>query len=280
METWTEKRMEELLPVAAELLKRYTGGASTSVTYEKAQELMEAVLYCIREYEQEYRSDYAPAGPYRLSAEESYRKGFELVVRKVKKMRAFYNRISERFCSYGCRNYEDVMQKGMPEFFRRYDPRFAPQKTILTLDYPTLLPPKGAAGIDAIEQYLSGISLEQRFLAAFEEQEVCRILSAFDWNYREQFYNLCAVVLQNVIGCVLMAKPPREPACPEHLERLEQWQSGRSRENIQEELCALLKRLVEERFQGNELLYEYLCGGIPDLAVRMKASPKAVFSWM
>ncbi|MDE7059645.1 MAG: hypothetical protein K2P03_13260 [Lachnospiraceae bacterium] len=39
--------MMELLPVVAWLTKKYTSGMSTSVTYEKAQELMEAVLYCI-----------------------------------------------------------------------------------------------------------------------------------------------------------------------------------------------------------------------------------------
>ena len=52
MGIWTENRMEELLPIVAKLSEKYTGGDSTSVTYETAQELMEAVLYCVREYEQ------------------------------------------------------------------------------------------------------------------------------------------------------------------------------------------------------------------------------------
>ena len=43
--------MEELIPIVAELTERYTGYESTSVTYEKANQLMEAVIYCIQEYE-------------------------------------------------------------------------------------------------------------------------------------------------------------------------------------------------------------------------------------
>ena len=43
--------MEELLPVVAALGEKYTGYEHSSVTYEKAQMLMEAVLYCIGEYE-------------------------------------------------------------------------------------------------------------------------------------------------------------------------------------------------------------------------------------
>ena len=50
METYGYE-MEELLPVVAALGEKYTGYEHSSVTYEKAQMLMEAVLYCIGEYE-------------------------------------------------------------------------------------------------------------------------------------------------------------------------------------------------------------------------------------
>ena len=43
--------MNELLPVVARLTKRYTGIESSSVSYEKANQLMGAVIYCIREIE-------------------------------------------------------------------------------------------------------------------------------------------------------------------------------------------------------------------------------------
>ncbi|MFT4006898.1 MAG: DUF6179 domain-containing protein, partial [Lacrimispora sp.] len=43
--------MEELIPVVAELADKYTGKESTSITYDKANQLMGAVLYCIQEYE-------------------------------------------------------------------------------------------------------------------------------------------------------------------------------------------------------------------------------------
>lgn len=42
-------KMEELLPVVGKLAEKYTSFESTSVTYEKAEQLMGAVLYCIRE---------------------------------------------------------------------------------------------------------------------------------------------------------------------------------------------------------------------------------------
>ncbi len=42
-------RMEELIPIVGRLAEKYTGFESSSITYEKAGQLMEAVLYCIHE---------------------------------------------------------------------------------------------------------------------------------------------------------------------------------------------------------------------------------------
>ena len=47
--------MNDLIPVVARLAEKYVGGDSTSVTYEKAEQLMEAVLYCIHESKRRHR---------------------------------------------------------------------------------------------------------------------------------------------------------------------------------------------------------------------------------
>ena len=39
---------EELVGLVVELTERYSGFDSTSVTYERAQQLMEAVCYCLQ----------------------------------------------------------------------------------------------------------------------------------------------------------------------------------------------------------------------------------------
>ena len=54
--------MEELIPIAGELVEKYTAFESTSVTYEKAEQLMGAVLYCIHEAELSAGSVQAKAG--------------------------------------------------------------------------------------------------------------------------------------------------------------------------------------------------------------------------
>ena len=70
-----EYELEELFPVVAELARKYTSGESTSITYERANHLMEAVLYCIHQC----GSEYALAGGKRLTAQHAYQLGFQKV---------------------------------------------------------------------------------------------------------------------------------------------------------------------------------------------------------
>ena len=43
-----EEELLQLLPVVAELTRRYTSGESSSVTYKTANQLMEAAVYCVK----------------------------------------------------------------------------------------------------------------------------------------------------------------------------------------------------------------------------------------
>lgn len=70
---------EELIALTAELAWKYTGCESTSITYERAQSLMEVVLYCI-EIEGRWGEEALASG--RMSAKEAYQRGYARVWRR------------------------------------------------------------------------------------------------------------------------------------------------------------------------------------------------------
>lgn len=72
--------MEDLLPIVAELALKHTGFEHTSITYERAQEFMMAVLYCLKEY-----NDCQSDMPVRqdVSVKEQYQTGRRLLAEKV-----------------------------------------------------------------------------------------------------------------------------------------------------------------------------------------------------
>lgn len=191
-----EKRVdykpEELIPIVAKLSRKMTGEESTSITYEKAQQLMEAVLYCIREWERE--QECGDTAWEKISAEKAYELGFACVNKKVALSLALYNKIMERFDSYGNRCLYDTVVKGIPEFFKWYDVRLEPQNTILTLDYPVMADLREYTGVDAIWEYLCCIREEQRYLGKFPQKFVVEMLRSYCADYEDMVENLRQIV--------------------------------------------------------------------------------------
>ena len=220
----------------------------------RAEHLMQAVLYCI---EEGCRQSAALAGGRKLSAKESYQRGYELVKEKARLCLKQYNEMLSGFCSYGNENYYDTVCKALPGFFRTYDGRFAPQETIITMDYPVLLPLHQLTEIDVIERYISYIQLEQVFLGAFEEEKVCRVLGMFQKNYRRQFYNICSVFLRHLLGTILL----RFGKCGKTEDRytvLREIVQGYSKEELKGILNQAVDALVCKMWEGQQELAEYL----------------------
>ncbi len=88
-------KMEELLPVVGKLANEYTGFENSSVTYEKARQLMEAVLYCIHELDLSGKE--RGVSVQRISAQEAYDIGFICVREKVKRALDLYNKLLTGF---------------------------------------------------------------------------------------------------------------------------------------------------------------------------------------
>ena len=165
MDYKVEYEMEELAPVVGWLANKYTSGASTSISYEKAQQLMEAVLYCIQEISLFESNDLALAD--KMSARQAYEIGAALVEKKVRKALDLYHELLPEFEDYGNLYLHDTIIKEMPKFFQKYDVRFEPQNTILTLDYPVEKDLSQYTGIDRIYEYLKCIRQEQIFLKQY-----------------------------------------------------------------------------------------------------------------
>lgn len=257
--------MEELVPIVAKLARRAAGGESTSVSYEKAQQLMEAVLYCIQEYEAGSGSLPRRTG---MPAEEVYRLGRRMVTDKVLLLKECYHVMLPDFCDYGMDCLRDVVMDGIPAFLKWYDVLFCPQDTILTLDYPVLCKIAPQTGVDAVFTYVNAIALEQKFLAGFEDGYVRGVLRAYQADYEEMPENICSIVLPDVLGRLLLQKPLMQGKfTQEELKRL----AGRigSREEMKRFIQNMVARMAAQRYNGDRKLEQYLQGEADNLAERI-----------
>ncbi|MDE6608402.1 MAG: hypothetical protein K2K54_11720 [Lachnospiraceae bacterium] len=261
-------QMEELAPIVAELAEKYGGYESTSVSYEKAQMLMDAVLYCIHEYE-------AGGGDMlmdkKVSAKEAYSFGRQLVTQKVKKLTALYNEMMPDFKDYGSLCLKETIVKGIPAFLQRYDTKFNPQDTMLTLDYPILTDISELTGVDAVFGYVRDIYLEQSFLREFHPIYVSEVLSVLHDEYEMLVENICSIVLRNTVGHILTDKPLSEKGfCDEEYGDFKRIFEGKSGEEIQSMVREAIWCIVRQIPGENQELLEYLYQDAGNLASRIQ----------
>ncbi|MDO4554932.1 MAG: DUF6179 domain-containing protein [Lachnospiraceae bacterium] len=267
--------MEELLPVTAFLTKKYTMGESTSVTYETARNLMEAALYCIHMLETNGETTGLVLIKEKIPAMEAYRLGYHLLIEKIKQVQEQYNQMVLHFHGFENENYCDTVTKALPGFFRYYDPRFRPQETIITMDYPTIRPVQNVTGILAIEKYIEYISYEQKFLQAFPKEFVYQVLTADHVTYRRQFYNICGVVLRTVLRQWILLESFRPEREKEYRDRLLQWMAGHSKKEALQYMQGLLNKMIGEKYDKDTNLLSYLSCDLEDYVVRLRNTTRS-----
>ena len=261
--------LEELVPIVGKLAEKYTANESTSITYEKAEQLMGAVLYCIHELWE--NSGNMPSSNKKLSAQRAYEIGAAYVREKTEKALDLYNRILPEFCHYENKCLYDVFIKGVPDFFKWYDIQFEPQNTILTLDYPLLRDISEYTGIDKIFEFIKSIGLEQKFLKLFPSGYVINILSKDNRNWKESIDNICEIVFTHVIGHIILGKSliviELEEADYSYIQEMFE---QTALEDIKKHLEAALEIFIRNYYENDRELLNYLSGAISGIVVRLK----------
>ena len=260
--------MEELVPIVGKLAEKYTSHESTSITYEKAEQLMGAVLYCIHELWES--SGNAPSLNKKLSAQRAYEMGAAYVRDKTGKALDLYNRILPEFCHYENKCLYDTFVKGIPEFFKWYD-QFEPQNTILTLDYPLLKDISEYTGIDKIFEFIKAIGLEQKFLKLFPAGYVINILSKDNRNWQESMDNICEIVFIHVIGHIILGKSLTVIELEEDdYSYMQKIFKQATLEDIKKQLTTALEIFIKNYYENDRELLNYLSGAISGIVVRLK----------
>lgn len=260
-------QMEELLPIVSELAQKYAGYESTSITYEKAQSLMEAVLFCLSEYNSSAKDSLVQKD---ISVKEQYNIGAKLLSEKVENIRKIFNEISFQFEDFGVKCLYDTVQKGIPQFLKWYDIKFCPQNTILTLDYPLLIDCSSLTGADAVYKYIRAIQTEQMFLGKFDRNYVMLVLEKYNFEYRDMIENICSIVLTNIIGHIAIKKPFNDIdfLYGEYLQ-LSKIFAGKSIPDIENVVKDLIKKIVSQFYENDMDMLEYLCYETNNIAVRI-----------
>lgn len=265
-----DDQMEELLLIVSELAQKYAGYESTSITYERAQSLMEAVLFCLNECDNSNADGLVHKS---VKARERYQIGVKLLEEKVREIREIFHEMSPCFEDYGVKCLSYTVRNGIPQFLKWYDVKFCPQNTVIDLDYPLLIDCASLTGADAVYRYIRGIRTEQMFLGAFERNYVVSVLEKHNSEYRDMAENICGVVLTNIIGRIAIRKSVRDAEFQqEEYLQLSKAFGGKSVSEIESLVKGLIGEIVRRFYQDDAAMLEYLSCEAGHMAARIDAA--------
>lgn len=204
---YSQEDLLHLMGIVKNLAKKYTGNDSSSITYNTAQMLMEAVQYTISI---NLMSNHADINLYKgtLEYEKLYSMGKEKLNELFRDALEDYQRLLEDFDDFGISNYRHTVVDGLSAFFLHYDFHYRPQDHLLTLDYPIINDDIHQSGILRIKHYLRGIILENKILKLYPREVIIqRITNSTPMGHPYFMDNICYPVLLNMLSSLLIDKP-------------------------------------------------------------------------
>lgn len=184
----------------------YTGGESSSVTVETAQELLSSVWFTLDVYLRSAKADM------RLllgeSLDSALEKGQRLLEAKVAQTRARWNAACLSAPKIDNISYRDTL-RSIGGFFDHYDFRYLAHLIPCDIDYQLCHPvPEERLGVEYVEEYLRRIISENTVLGLFKRDNVLSVLDSAYRDYRELLVNLCEPIIINAVGLTLIGREP------------------------------------------------------------------------
>lgn len=204
---FSEKDRELVFLRIWELLKKqtqkYNGCDSTSMAVEKAQDILESIIYTLltavnsgMDFRELLTGD----------IERIFDKGQEILKQKVRTLNEVRIRLLQDMPVVTNVYYDDTMRH-LGDFFIGYDINHGAHNIPCDIDYwPLYAVPESLKGISYIERYMYSISLENKFLGFFEADRISCLYKSYIPDYREMLFDLCEPVLNNAIGLAILFK--------------------------------------------------------------------------
>ena len=200
----------EITALLARQTMLLTGGESSSARTETAQELLSSIFYTFDAALMGCSSpDAALERMLSVPSDALFDEGQAAIRRRVAYARSLHRRTLAALCPVGNVFFRDTVTGGISGFFKLYRPALFAHETHITADYPTFFGEGHVTGIEFISRYLRNISVENRFFSCFAPEDIARLLSGIDADWRESVMNLYEPLALAAFGAALTGENSR-----------------------------------------------------------------------
>lgn len=261
----------ELLTILAEQIDKWNAGKSSSIRIEKAQDILDAILFVIGVALKSHSSPKQSIESMRNESMKSlYEKGLKRVRHKKMIARRLQKQILDNLFQTPNKFYRSTIMDAINGFFKLYRPQFSAHEIHITADYPTYLKRPELNGIEFIEAYLRYIDAENAFCILFDSKDIHHLLCGLTLDYHSIPMNIFEPVLLSALGLILTKQSPRKlDLSTADIEILYQLFKSRSVTEIQtflEKALIILDEIIKLPKQSKK--YVSIC--LPNLAISIE----------
>ncbi len=202
----------QIMNLLKDLILRYTGGESTSVSNDTAESLLCSLLYAIDACTSSFSS---PEEAVRQLKEGNiahlYNRGLEQIVIWFNDTRELYNEIRKEKLDIRLEAYNLTITEAVPLFLKNYNMVFFAHHAMGSIDYPLIFDDMSLQGVLYFKNYLQNFRLETSFCKYFNEEEINRLLENYQglirMDYKIELINVFELVFNNAIFSIIAEKP-------------------------------------------------------------------------
>ena len=269
--SFSEAEQEKLIGKLWTLLKmqatQYNSIDSTSMPIEKAQDILESMLYTIGVViENGATKDEILHGNLSLFID----RGQSILKKKQKSVKVEWKLMCQELPRIRNVYYLSTL-KNLGVFFDHYEIYYEAHHIPCSIDYWPLCPvPERIKGISFIEEYVHHLQIENDFLNCFDRKDIIRLYKKYVPDYTESLFNLCEPVLTNAIGLGMLGQHVQQlNISPAHRNALYQKLLDRSVDEIQIMLEHAILFVCREIGLEEKAETDYLTHAAAGLSVRV-----------
>lgn len=183
--------------------ERYSMGDSSSIPIEVAQELLKSICYCIDIYLKSKDNNNVLSQIKTVAISQLFSLGLAEVERQITLGKEFLCKAAAGTLQIDNLFYNDTLSQ-IECFFKKYNYRFFAHEIPCRIDYPLCHSIEALQGIEYINKYLHGLTIENDFCRHFDIDKITALLQAYASDYKAQLVNIYELAANNVIGLALI----------------------------------------------------------------------------
>lgn len=200
-----ERMQYECIELVSVKSKQYNLNYSSSITIEKAQDIMTSNLFTISIWLKTFSN---PDDAIKVLKSETIKDIYEKGRKKINIMLASTKTIHDKLVKQLIKTqnvfYKSTIDEGINGFFKLYYPDFSAHEIHITADYQTFNVIPKLDGIEFIQTYLNYLYYENMFCNFFLDDNIHHLLCGYVKDYEEHLINIYELILITALGCTIV----------------------------------------------------------------------------